>query len=94
MVADVPALQLLHDQADALLHLLLVGIPSLLHIGDRHSMGAEEDLNLILQTKYVKFVWDNAADVGCMGVNRIAAGLALFLVVLAMQCLDDRARHL
>ena len=51
VIADVPALQLLHDEADALLHLLLVGIPGLLHIGDRHSMGTEEDLNLILLTK-------------------------------------------
>ena len=49
VVADVAALQLAHDEADALLHLLLVGVPCLLHIRHRDAMGAEEDLYIILQ---------------------------------------------
>lgn len=52
VVADVAPLQLLHDQADALLHLLLVGVASLLHIGHWHAMCAEEDLDRILQCEY------------------------------------------
>ena len=49
VVGEVAPLQLLHDEADALLHLLLVGVPSLLHIGHRHPMGTEEDLYTVLQ---------------------------------------------
>jgi len=49
VVADAAALQLLHDEADALLHLLLVRVSSLLHIGHWHTMCTEEDLNRILQ---------------------------------------------
>jgi len=52
VVADVTALQLLHDEADALLHLLLVGVTSLLHIGHWHTMCTEEDLDRILQREY------------------------------------------
>ena len=52
VVADATPLQLLHDEADALLHLLLVRVTSLLHIGHGHTMCTEEDLDGILQRDY------------------------------------------
>lgn len=49
MIADAPALEFLHDEADALFHLLLVGIPSLLDIGYWDAMCTEKNFYLILQ---------------------------------------------
>lgn len=42
LITNSSSFQLLHDQEDALLHLVSVWIPSFLNVTDRYTMGTEK----------------------------------------------------
>ena len=42
LITNSSSFQLLHDQEDALLHLVSVWIPSILNVTDRYTMGTEK----------------------------------------------------